>query len=177
MGSPQNRYDWSESLERVSQKEAAAFRDFATKVRAEISKPYHSNRQLIFFYTDHRNEAAEGQLQTAIKDFKHAQSVVPLVEYAAALEDLYRSAGMVKESHEQEKLIETIEKLGRATGEKTNRNLALALADHNKNPDLALHLVQAEIPVRSDVYTWDALSWVLFKPVALAKQETRHLRH
>ena len=110
-----------------------------------------------------RVEAAEGQLQAAIRDYKHAQSIVPLVEYAAALEDLYRSAGMLKEAHEQEELIGTIEKLGRATGEKTNRNLALALADHNKNPDLALHLLQAEIPVRSDVYTWDALSWVLFK--------------
>ncbi len=110
-----------------------------------------------------RVEAAQGHLQAAIKDYKHAQSVVPLVEYAAALEDLYRLAGMPKEARGQEELIETIEKLGTATGEKTNRNLALALADHGRNPAVALHLVETEIPVRSDVYTWDAFSWVLFK--------------
>ncbi|MBV9266814.1 MAG: hypothetical protein JO061_11660, partial [Acidobacteriaceae bacterium] len=63
----------------------------------------------------------------------------------------------------QEGLIETIEKLGAVNNERTNRNLALALADHNRHLKTALNLMEAEIPVRGDVYTWDAFAWVLYR--------------
>jgi tetratricopeptide (TPR) repeat protein len=86
-----------------------------------------------------------------------------MVEYASALEDLYTAAGLPQKAHEQGALLETIEKLGKATNEKTNRNLALALADHDKHLEAALDLMETEVPNRGDVYTWDALSWVLFK--------------
>jgi len=108
-------------------------------------------------------DAAQGHTDEAIKSYLRAQSIVPMVEYASALQDLYKTAGMSAKAQEQAALIETIEKLGRATNEKTNRNLALALADHDQHLDVALELVEAEIPNRPDVYTWDALSWVLFK--------------
>ena len=108
-------------------------------------------------------DAAQGHSDEAIKSYLRAQSIVPMVEYASALEDLYKTAGMPAKAQAQAALIETIEKLGRATNEKTNRNLALALADHDRHLDLALELVETEIPNRPDVYTWDALSWVLFK--------------
>ncbi|MGA8026019.1 MAG: tetratricopeptide repeat protein [Bryobacteraceae bacterium] len=108
-------------------------------------------------------QAAQGQVEDAIQNYKRAQSIVPLVEYAGALEDLYMKAGLTSKAQEQRDLIETIEKLGRATNEKTNRNLALTLADRDRHLDVALRLMQAEIPVRGDVYTWDALAWVLFK--------------
>jgi tetratricopeptide (TPR) repeat protein len=39
----------------------------------------------------------------------------------------------------------------------------LVLADHDRGLPLALELVRTEIVERPDVYTWDALSWVLFK--------------
>ena len=51
----------------------------------------------------------------------------------------------------------------KVTNEKTNRNLALLLADHSRDLPFALELMQTEIPVRGDVYTWDAFAWVLFK--------------
>jgi tetratricopeptide (TPR) repeat protein len=107
--------------------------------------------------------AAQGKIKIAIENYRRAQSIVPLVEYAGALEDLYTAAGMSAEAREQKELIEAIEKLGRAANEKTNRNLALLLADHDRHLDTALNLMQAEIPIRGDVYTWDALSWALFK--------------
>lgn len=110
-----------------------------------------------------RVEAAQGHFDEAIKNYLRAQSMVPLVEYASALEDLYATARLPAKAQEQAALIETIEKLGRATNEKTNRNLALALADHDQHLDVALELVETEIPNRGDVYTWDALSWVLYK--------------
>jgi tetratricopeptide (TPR) repeat protein len=56
-----------------------------------------------------------------------------------------------------------IEQMGRAGGEKTNRNLALLYADQDRNLDRAKELVENEIKVRPDIYTHDALSWVLFK--------------
>ena len=110
-----------------------------------------------------RVEASLGHNDAAIDNYKRAQSIVPLVEYAGALEDLYRASGLPGKAEEQRDLIATIEKLGKVTNEKTNRNLALLLADHNSDLDFALGLMRAEIPVRGDVYTWDALSWVLFK--------------
>jgi tetratricopeptide (TPR) repeat protein len=108
-------------------------------------------------------EAAHGNVQVAIADYERAQAILPLVEYAATLEDLYLAAGKPLEARKQRGLLNAIEKIGAATNEKTNRNLALALADRDQDLDLALALVQAEIPVRGDVYTWDALSWVLYK--------------
>ncbi len=107
--------------------------------------------------------AAQGNTKLAIENYERAQSIVPMVEYAGALEDLYQNAGMKVKAGQQREMIAAIEKLGRATGEKTNRNLVLLLADHDRDLDTALALIEAEVPTRGDVYTYDALSWVLFK--------------
>lgn len=107
--------------------------------------------------------AARGSVDAAIRHYEHAQAIVPLVEYAGALEDLYTAAGKDSKAQQQRDLLATIEKIGKVTNEKTNRNLALLLADHTRDLPLALELMQTEIPVRGDVYTWDALGWVLFK--------------
>jgi predicted Zn-dependent protease len=60
-------------------------------------------------------------------------------------------------------MIDVIDRLGRANGEKGNRMLALVYADENRNLDHALELVKTEFETRKDVYTFDALSWVLFR--------------
>lgn len=114
-------------------------------------------------------EAARGHTDAAIRDYERAQSIVPMVEYAGALEDLYQKAGMTAQAQQQRELIEIVEKLGKANGEKTNRNLALVLADHARDLDLAVQLMETEIPTRGDVYTWDALAWVLFKSGRVAE--------
>ncbi|HEX3682298.1 MAG TPA: tetratricopeptide repeat protein [Bryobacteraceae bacterium] len=108
-------------------------------------------------------EAARGHPDSAIHNYERAQSIVPMVEYAGALEDLYTNTGRANKAQQQRDLIEAIEKLGIANREKTNRNLALVLADHGRDLKLALELMETEIPTRGDVYTWDALSWVLYK--------------
>jgi tetratricopeptide (TPR) repeat protein len=110
-----------------------------------------------------RVAAAQKRYDDAIRSYLRAQSIVPLVEYASALQDLYTATHQMEKARQQNALIETIEKLGKATNERTNRNLALALADHDEHLDAALKLVQDELPNRGDVYTWDAMSWVLFK--------------
>jgi len=110
-----------------------------------------------------KTEASLGHTETAIQSYKRAQSIVPLVEYAGALQDLYTAADMTAKAKEQQDLVATIETIGKVTNEKTNRNLALLLADHDRDLSLASDLMRTEIAVRPDVYTWDAWSWVLFK--------------
>jgi tetratricopeptide (TPR) repeat protein len=141
---------------------------FKTGKLSEASEAYRA--ALSSFPTLHRAsaglgnvEAAQGHIEAAIRNYERAQAIVPLVQYAGALEDLYTAAGMSGKAQEQRDLLKTIETIGRATNEKTNRNLALVLADHTRDLSLALELMQQELPSRGDVYTWDAMSWVLFK--------------
>lgn len=108
-------------------------------------------------------EAIRGNTLAAITNYERAQAIVPMIEYAGALEDLYTSAGLSAKAQQQRDMIDVIDKLGGIRGEFTNRNLAIILADHHRNMARAIELVQTEILSRPDVYTWDALSWVLFQ--------------
>ena len=110
-----------------------------------------------------RVDMAEHKDATAIANYKRAQAVVPLPDYAAALETLYTRDGKPAEGRKQRDFIDAIDTMAIAAGEKTNRNMALLFADQNRNLPRALTLVESEIKVRPDVYTYDALSWVLFK--------------
>jgi tetratricopeptide (TPR) repeat protein len=107
--------------------------------------------------------AKEGKSTEAIASFKRAQDIVPLPEYIAALEDLYTDTSQEKKARDQRQLLEAVSTLARANGEKANRVLALIYADHGRKLDTALQLVQAEFENRDDVYTYDALAWVLYK--------------
>jgi tetratricopeptide (TPR) repeat protein len=110
-----------------------------------------------------RVEVARGNTAAAIASYERAQAIVPMIEYAGALEDLYTRAGMPAKAKQQRDTIDVIDRLGAARGESTNRNLAIIMADHHRNMAHAIELVQTEISSRPDVYTWDALSWVLFQ--------------
>jgi tetratricopeptide (TPR) repeat protein len=107
--------------------------------------------------------AATGDYPLAVENFKKAQSVIPLPDYAAALETLYTELGKPAEAAKQRELLDIIDKLGAANGEKGNRMLAVNFADENRNLDRALALAQGELQTLKDVYTYDALSWVLFR--------------
>jgi len=107
--------------------------------------------------------AARGQLQEAIKLLTQAQSKVPLPEYAGLLAKLYRKTGKERLAANQIAMLEIADKLDQAAGEPTNRTLALALADLDHRAPRALELARAELKVRQDVYTYDALAWALFK--------------
>ncbi len=107
--------------------------------------------------------SAENHPERAIEQYKKAEAAVPMPEFAAALSDLYRRAGQPAESAKQTQLLDVIEKMAVAGNEKTNRNLALLYADQDRNLGRALDLVQSEMRVRPDIYTNDAMSWVLYK--------------
>jgi tetratricopeptide (TPR) repeat protein len=107
--------------------------------------------------------AATGEYRRAAESFQKAQDVIPLPDYAAALEILDRKLGKAVEAAKQRQLLDVIDKLGAANGEKGNRMLAMVFADENRNLDRALSLAQGELETRQDVYTYDALSWVLYR--------------
>jgi tetratricopeptide (TPR) repeat protein len=119
-----------------------------------------------------RIAGAQEKWDLAIQQYKKAQAAVPMPEYAAALNSVYTKLGNTVEAKKQRDLIDVIEAMGRAGGEKTNRNLALLYADEDRNLPRALELVQNEVKVRPDVYTHDALAWVLFKLKKYADAET-----
>jgi tetratricopeptide (TPR) repeat protein len=115
--------------------------------------------------------AASGKFEEAETSFQKAQAVIPLPEYAKALEAIYTKLGKTAEAKQQRALIDVIDKLGRANGEKGNRALALAYADQNRNLDRALELIRGELETRKDIYTYDVLSWVLFQSGHLKEAE------
>src|SRR5262249_32941512 len=99
----------------------------------------------------------------AIAQFTRAEEAVPLPEYAAALEDLYETAGKPEEARKQAARLAVIEKMDQAAGFPANRNLALAYADRKRNLDRALAMIREEMKSRHDVYEQDALAWVLYQ--------------
>jgi tetratricopeptide (TPR) repeat protein len=110
-----------------------------------------------------REAAAQGKFEEAEKDFLRAQAVIPLPEYAGALEAIYAKLGNAGKAREQRSLLDVIDKLARVNGEKGNRMLALVYANENREPERALAWIEGELPTRKDVYTYDALSWVLLR--------------
>jgi tetratricopeptide (TPR) repeat protein len=110
-----------------------------------------------------REFAAAGRFEEAEASFLKAQAVIPLPEYAGALETIYTKLGKTAEAVQQRNLLDVIDKLGRVNGEKGNRALALVYANENRNMDRALEQIRGELETRKDVYTYDALSWVLFR--------------
>ena len=115
--------------------------------------------------------AAEGKVNAAIESFQRAQAIVPMPEYAAALVELFERAGKKDEARQQLTLLDVVDRMVTANNEKTNRNLALVFADQGRKLDRALELAQAEFDVRGDVYTYDALAWVLSKNGRYAEAE------
>jgi len=110
-----------------------------------------------------RVQAARHRTAEAIANYARAESIVPMPEYAGALRDLYREEGNAAESKKQEQLLDVVDHLAKANFENTDRTLALVLADEGRHLDRALELAQNELAFRQDVYTYDALAWVLFQ--------------
>lgn len=107
--------------------------------------------------------AASGDTEGAITNYRRAQEITPLPDYAAALYDLYKKTGDEADARKQMDLLEVIDRVSRASGEKANRNLVFAFADHDVHLDRALSLAQGELEFRRDIYSYDALAWALYK--------------
>ncbi len=128
-----------------------------------------------------RVAAARHDAAAAIANYKHAQSIVPMPEYAHELRELYLEQGRTAEARQEEALLDVIDRLARANFENTDRNLAIVYADEGRHLDRALELARNELDFRQDVYTYDALAWVEFRAghcaeakAALTRAESWH---
>ncbi len=101
--------------------------------------------------------------QPAIDALLQAQAQAPFPQYTGMLARVYRLMGKTELANRQLALLDISDKLGKAAGEAANRNLSLAYSDLNYKPARALELAEAELNVRRDVYTYDALAWALLK--------------
>lgn len=107
--------------------------------------------------------ASQGQYKEAITLYQSAIAVVPMPIDIAELGDIYQKTGDTANAEKQYKLVQYIGLLGHINQVLHNRDLALFYADHDRNLTEALALARKEFEVRSDVYTWDALAWALYK--------------
>lgn len=109
-----------------------------------------------------RARIAGGDLDRAVELYERAQARVPFPETAIALGNLYSRMGRTDEAKRQYELVEFIERNSAASGT-YSRQLALMWADRDVNLEAALTIMQRERSVRQDIFTCDALAWVLFK--------------
>ena len=105
---------------------------------------------------------ATGELEEASKLFERAQYRLPLPDTAAALGDLYQKLGRADAAKRQHELVEFIDQNSAASGT-YSRQLAMFWADHDEKLDQALAIAQKERSTRQDIYTCDALAWILYK--------------
>jgi tetratricopeptide (TPR) repeat protein len=107
--------------------------------------------------------AAKGDLNGAIEHYERAVRILPDPASVAALGDLFHVAGRTKEAEAQFALCEQTARIGAASGQLYNRQLALFYADHDLNPGEAYQLAKREYEMRRDVYGADALAWAALK--------------
>lgn len=108
-----------------------------------------------------RVRAAQGDLDAAVKHLTEAQSMVPNVETAILLSDIYTMQGNTEKANEQSALVEAMEKNLGQTGDQ--KRLALFWADRDMNLKQALEISEREYAVRKDIFTADVYAWCLFK--------------
>jgi tetratricopeptide (TPR) repeat protein len=106
---------------------------------------------------------AQGDFEESIQLYQRSIAILPFPVYVEELGDVYRKLGRQKEAQQQYDLVEYIGHLSALNRVLANRELALFYADRGIKLPEALTLAQKEFEVRHDVYTWDALAWVLYK--------------
>jgi len=113
----------------------------------------------------------QGKYEEAIVLYQKAIAVVPMPIFVAELGDLHTKSGNPAEAKKQFQLVEYMGLLGHINQVLHNRDLAIFYADHDIKLTEALTLAHKEFEVRHDIYTWDALSWALYKNGKYAEAE------
>ena len=104
-------------------------------------------------------KTARGDYAAAIDHYKRAIAVVPQFETVVALGDLYAVTGQKDEAEKQYALVETINRLNRAAGVRTDLQMAKFYADHDRNVAQAAQEAEAASRTRKTVYAFDTLAW------------------
>lgn len=102
--------------------------------------------------------------QQAEQLYRRAEEQIPLPDTAMALGDLYQRLGNPTAAQRQYDLVEFLAQSGGdAFRQAYAHQLVLFWADQGTHLQEALQLIQHERLTRSDIYTFDALAWCLFK--------------
>jgi len=109
-----------------------------------------------------RVRVIENDLTKAIELYERALNRVPSPDIAIALGDLYTKVGRADDAKRQYEFVNFVERDGAASGT-YSRQLAMLWADRGERLDEALTIAQRERTIRQDIYTCDALAWILFK--------------
>jgi tetratricopeptide (TPR) repeat protein len=126
-----------------------------------------------------RARAAQGRTAEAIELASRAADRVPAPAIYGLLGDLQAAAGNATEAETQFELVRVMERLAAAQGTSYGREVALFLADHDRDLADALRLARADAARRGDVYGDDVLAWALYKNGRAAEAKrasTRALR-
>jgi len=109
--------------------------------------------------------AARGDTATAISFYEQAVRIVPVVDFMAALGDLYQLSGRQRDAAVRYELVEQLgEHSKKVHGTPYDRHLALFLADHDLKAEEAYTLARGEFDAgRRDIYGADALAWTALK--------------
>jgi len=115
-----------------------------------------------------RIRAARGDYDDAIRLYTDVVNRMPLVEYVAALGDVYEAAGRPAEARRQFDLARAIEKLYVSSGVDTDLEMALFTADHADrleagSIDDALARAHRALEKRPTIFAKDALAWTLYQ--------------
>jgi tetratricopeptide (TPR) repeat protein len=119
-----------------------------------------------FYLTDAaagRLAATEKKWSDATAAYQRAVAVLPEPSWLSALGDIAAADGRRDEAEAQYQSVDAIGSLGTRLGQLYNRQLALFLADHDRDPQRAFDLADTEIQSRQDVFGWDALAWTALK--------------
>jgi tetratricopeptide (TPR) repeat protein len=107
--------------------------------------------------------AAQGSFEESIQLYRRSIAIVPFPVLVEELGDVYWKMGRKKEAEQQYDLVEYIGHLSELHRLPANRELALFYADQGIKLPEGLDLARKELEVRHDIYTWDALAWLLYK--------------
>ncbi|NJR48311.1 MAG: tetratricopeptide repeat protein [Leptolyngbyaceae cyanobacterium CSU_1_3] len=111
-----------------------------------------------------RARLSDQDWQQAVHYYQRSQMQMPLPDTAMALGDLHKHLGDRDAAERQYDLVDFLVRSGGEPFEKAYAHqLVLFWADQEQHLDQALNLIEQEKMTRSDIYTYDALAWCLFK--------------
>ena len=110
-----------------------------------------------------RLDAAGGNYQQSIADYRAAIDQLPDPTFVAELGDVYRISGDSGAARREYDLVDFIGHLSKINGVMYNRQLVMFEADHDRNSQKAYLAAEREYRTRSDILGADALAWAALK--------------
>jgi tetratricopeptide (TPR) repeat protein len=110
-----------------------------------------------------RVRAARGRYPEAIDAYRRAAAIAPHHEVIVALGELYTVTGDRKSAEQQWALVETVDRLNKANGVRSDAQLARVLADLDRRLPEALAIAEREYRRRPNVFVADTLAWTYYK--------------